>query len=240
MAHLIDLQMNHMDAYGHIGRAGSFTNQLYSDLGPTPSQRTITWNEPYTQTVEIPVTRHEPVHGDGMAMFGNFNPRDRFQKLRERVGSFVDRIRKRDKEPVPVDEDDQKLLGPGRDDKKPLELEPGPDDKIPLELEPGRDDKKTLELGPGRDSGFLPRPIIDEHDQERVLWVDYSSAKRWKNAQKQLKKAETKADKTRIQQEINHLRNQFGHATDEEIDRGVEFAELHEEQLQITEELKTR
>lgn len=215
MAHLIDLQMNHMDAYGHIGRAGSFTNQLYSDLGPTPSQRTITWNEPYTQTVETPVTRHVPVHGDGMAMFGNFNPRDRFQKLRERVGSFVDRIRKRDKEPVPVDEDDQKLLGPGRDDKK------------------------TLELGPDRDSGFLPRPIIDEYDQERVLWVDYSLAKRWKNAHEQLKKAKTKADETRIQQEINHLRNLFGHVTDEEIDRGVEFAELHEEQLQIIEELKT-
>ena len=239
MAHLIDLQMNHMDAYGHIGRAGSFTNQLYSDLGPTPSRHTITWNEPYTETVEIPVTRHEPVHAGGMAMFGNFNPRDRFQKLRERVGSFVDRIRKRDKEPVPVDEDDQKLLGPGRDDKKPLELEPGPDDKIPLELEPGRDDKKPLELGPGRDSGFLPRPIIDEYDQERVLWVDYSLAKRWKNAHEQLKKAKTKADKTRIQQEINHLRNLFGHATDEEIDRGVEFAELHEEQLQIIKELKT-
>ena len=238
----------------------------YTDGNSAFIENTYTHQEPYTYFEDVPVPDHTPVNAGGMAAFGNYNPRERFTQLRERVGSFFDKIRKRrhEHDPVPViDDDDQKLLGPGhkddqhllgpghKDDDQHL-LGPGHKDDDQHLLNPGHKDDDQHLLGPGRDDRLLIEPVLDE-DRELVLGVDRAQAHNWINWHEQLKVVNeelAKSPKSReaaklqrqrktLQQNIAHLRNQLGHASDEEIDRGVEFALKREEMQKCIDELAT-
>ncbi len=247
--------------------------------------------EPYTYTEDVPVTHHVPVdEGINVAAYGNYNPQDPVEELRDRVGAFIDKIRKPEPEPIPVPVDDEQkllgpgyrkeplLLGPGRDDRllgpvyeddEQLLLGPGRDDRLlgpghkdddQLLLGPGRDvrllgpgrkDDEQLLLGPGRDDRLLIEPVLQE-EVERVLGVTRPQAHDWVKWHEQLKAVEEKLakspkspvaaklqrEKKTLQQNIAHLRNQLGGASDAEIERGVEVALKREEQRKCMDELE--
>ena len=286
----------HTDHYLRENEPRGFTT--YTEGDPAYEQVPYTHQEPYTYTENVPVTHHVPVdEGVNVAAYGNYNQQKPVEELHDRVGSFIDKIRKHGTEleptpipepepeprPEPVPVDDQKLLGPGRDDRllgpghkdedEQLLLDQGHKVDEQLLLGPGRDDRllgpghkdeneqllldqghkvdEQLLLGPGRDDRLLIEPVLQE-EVERVLGVTRPQAHDWVKWHKQLEDVEAKLakspkspaaaklqrDKKTLEQNIAHLRNQLGGASDAEIERGVEVALKREEQRKCMDELE--
>ncbi|MBO4582489.1 MAG: hypothetical protein J5714_00330 [Alphaproteobacteria bacterium] len=74
---------------GHRMRSGD----LYRSIEKLPTQTTekIVVKPAVYEDTWTP--KNTPVHGDGAAMFGIYPPRERKTQLRDRLGSFVDRVR---------------------------------------------------------------------------------------------------------------------------------------------------
>ncbi|MBO4745560.1 MAG: hypothetical protein J5613_00625, partial [Alphaproteobacteria bacterium] len=106
--------LNHLDAMGHIGGVDGHVLQprdVYSDLGDMATQRTETYTTQETVTKTVDVEDYNSVNKTGMAMFGTYNPSEKFKKLKSRIGSFMDRVIGRDdSQPVIKDEEKQVQL----------------------------------------------------------------------------------------------------------------------------------
>ena len=81
-------------------------------------ETTYTYEETVPTFTPVEYVDHTPVNAGGMAAFGNYAPRERETKLRDRLGAFFDRVRRNrrdEEEPVPPvhDDQDQSLLPPG-------------------------------------------------------------------------------------------------------------------------------
>lgn len=98
----------------------------YTNGDAPMTERLYEWKELVPVTKD-PVPKLEPVYNGAVAAFGNYSLRERANDLRDRIGSFLDRVRRNRRpdpkpdpeptpdpipEPVPV-EDDQRLLPPG-------------------------------------------------------------------------------------------------------------------------------
>ncbi len=96
------------------GAEASFNGRVHSVYSPTgelPTQHTETWTETQTETAYRDVTDYTRAQGDGMAAFGNYNPRDRKTTPRSRIGTWWNRVnndrivpvdRGHDDEPKPI------------------------------------------------------------------------------------------------------------------------------------------
>lgn len=89
------LESHFMGNNGNIGPVGNFTNKTYSPITELPTQTTETvidqpavYEQTYNDTYKSVDAR------PGYGAFGNYTPRERLTKLRDRVGSFLDRVRR--------------------------------------------------------------------------------------------------------------------------------------------------
>jgi len=145
---LYDTRLMH-NYTGADGRTGFDT---YVD-GNNPFE-TVSVSE--TEIVYNDVTNYEPVDVPAMGMFGQFFPEihKKVKNLRNRVGSFFDKVfKKKPEETKPIepdDEDENKLLPPVEDDKDKNKKDDEPKDDI--HLLPWDEDKGEL----------LPPAIIDD------------------------------------------------------------------------------
>ncbi len=107
-------------------------------------ENTYTWQEEVPVVKDVPTTELKPVYNGAVAAFGNYSLRERANDLRDRIGSFLDRVRRNRRpdpepdpeptpdpkpEPVPV-EYDQRLLPPGTPIPDHKRLPAGPDRRI--------------------------------------------------------------------------------------------------------------
>ena len=93
-----------------------------------------------------------PAQGDGMAAFGNYTPRERLTKLRDRVGSFLDRVR-RNRQNESVSEDVSPVI---RNDE--------PKDEVPQIVLDERDEKLRIpeeRKSPARREYVAPEISLD-------------------------------------------------------------------------------
>ena len=135
-----------------------------------PSQETI------TTTTPVEYKTYTPAHGDGMAAFGNYTPRERLTKLRDRVGSFLDRVRAGHRDRVvelDSDKDEQPIIEPifdEEDDASPFKPATQDEDSVRPVLEPifdEKDDMSPFKPVTTRDEGSVRpvlEPIFDEED----------------------------------------------------------------------------
>ncbi len=121
------LDANYLGTKGEVGDVlGRTINRTYSPITELPTETTETLFEelPTETPIKEPDLPEEitesagdepnysnvstyfyaPARGDGMAMFGNYTPRERISNLRNRIGLFLDRVRSnRRNEPVTED-----------------------------------------------------------------------------------------------------------------------------------------
>lgn len=75
----------------------------YTDGNPAKVENIYPSQETVKTTTTVDYTDYTPASGDGMAAFGNYSPRERKTVLRDRLGSFADRVRgalRRDNKPM--------------------------------------------------------------------------------------------------------------------------------------------
>lgn len=99
------LDTHYLGNQGEVGPVGEFTNRTYSPITELPTETTKTIvDQParYEPTFEA---KPEPVDiRAGYGAFGNYTPRERKSNLRNRIGSFLDRVHSnRRNEPVTED-----------------------------------------------------------------------------------------------------------------------------------------
>ena len=84
-------------ARGAEASANGRVHSVYAPTGELPTQHTETWTETQTETAYRDVTDYTRAHGDGMAAFGNYNPRERKTTPRSRIGAWWDTKRDNDR-----------------------------------------------------------------------------------------------------------------------------------------------
>ncbi len=144
--------LNHLDAMGHIGGVDGHVlrpNDVYSSLGEMPTQHSETYTTQETVTKTVDVDDYNSVNKSGMAMFGTYNPRERFKKLKSRIGSFVDRVTGRDDSESPQESVIQ-------DEEKRVQIDT-PDTNVDEVIEPN-------------DSALPQEPVVK--DEERQVQID--------------------------------------------------------------------
>ena len=130
--------LTNLDAKGHIGGVDGHVLQprdVYSDLGDMPTQHTETYTAQETVTKTVDVDDYNSVNKNGMAMFGTYNPREKFKKLKSRIGSFMDRVTGRDdspvsQEPVVVVKNEEKQVQTDAPDTDTINFVPVSDEEI--------------------------------------------------------------------------------------------------------------
>lgn len=127
-------------------------------------ENTYTTTETVTTTKPVEYIDYTPTKGDGVAMFGNYTPRARRTQLRDRLGSFVDRVRRGlrqgelTKDETPVREPEPTDMG------EPIvpPVEPKEEEFIPIKDEPENQDIFTLPVKEETDA--LPTFDLTEED----------------------------------------------------------------------------
>lgn len=135
-------------------------------------ENTYTTTETVTTTKPVEYIDYTPTKGDGVAMFGNYTPRARRTQLRDRLGSFVDRVRRGlrqgelTKEETPVREPEPTDMG------EPIvpPVEPKEEEFIPVKEEPENQDIFTLPVK--EETDVLPTFDLTEEDDSRDERLD--------------------------------------------------------------------
>lgn len=228
----------------------------YSDGTPATVENTYTT----TETTYENVTDYSRANGDGMAMFGNYNPRVENPELRNRIGA-VDNYpfnplrpsdRRKPIEPIIKPTDDERG---GDIDVFPPVVVRRPD--LPVKRQkpelPAEREKPELPVKPGGDVDIfkpvpiekpVPKPVVvpildDDEPEDKIFAITRAQGKAWKdlhtNMERVLNKMKKSGDNPRkmreldvqrkdILHDIEQLRNDLGHESDEVIDIAADQA----------------
>lgn len=143
-------------------------HSVYSPTGELPTQRTETWTETQTETAHRDVPDYTRAQGDGMAAFGNYNPRDRKTTPRSRIGTWWNRVN--NDRIVPVDRGHDDELTPIVEPVVPLDepretIEP----VVPVD-EPRETIEPVVPAGNTKDpvnfDDIFTAPIVEDSEQK--------------------------------------------------------------------------
>ncbi len=240
------LDANYLGKSGNVGAVppGHTINRTYSPITELPTET--------TETIVDQVAKYEPTYDvktepvdvrAGYGAFGNYSPRERKSNLRDRVGSFLDRIRsKHHNEPVTeevppvIDNEEEKIPTFTLD-------EPQEQQSSPVILDERDEELRTTGANtpsPARRKEYVP-PVVNLSQPQQVpdlrlkdmpvalpdpesrKYEPYSDfaltedqVERWNNLHKQLAtiRAEMKSRSTRADKFLK-LRKQANRLTDE-------------------------
>ena len=218
----------------------------YGDGKPAYVDNEYTHPETFTRTESFDVTDYNPVNVDGMAAFGNYNPRTE-RKLRDRIGQFKPFV-PRDRTPEPIleeDDDDFGTLPPAVIDKPELPVRQNDNDKVypPVHVPRGKVEFPVRREQPGvpvkqHTEKPVVVPVHDDHKAEQKIFaVTRAQGKAWKDLHEHLERTKKQRDNTsgerqrkynieikRLENEINELHNKLGKAPVADIDLAADQA----------------
>ena len=153
----------HTDNYFKPNDPAGWTT--YTDGNAAKVENIYPSQESVTTTTTVDYKDYTPARGDGMAMFGNYTPRERLKNLRDRVGSFLDRVRG-DRRNEPVTEDVPPIVPDEEKDRVNIETtdlsmgEPKSEDLSPFV--PAKEESENEEI-------FNLEPIVQQEESKDVL-----------------------------------------------------------------------
>lgn len=165
------LDTHYLGNQGEVGPVGDFTNRTYSPITELPTETTKTIvDQParYEPTFEA---KPEPVDiRAGYGAFGNYTPRERKSNLRNRIGSFLDRVRSnRRNESVPenvppfISNDERKIPTFTLDEPQEQQLPPVILDEQDGKLRTTGENTPS----PARQKGYVA-PVVDLSQTQQV------------------------------------------------------------------------
>ncbi len=191
---LKNLVTNNLSSKGYVGEIPGHEIRsnidVYQSRGEFPTQHTEPWPETQTETAYPDVIDYTRAQGDGMAAFGNYNPRDRKTTPRSRIGTWWNRVnndrivpvdRGHDDEPKPIiepvvpAEEPREIIEPVVPLDEPREIiepiVPAGDTKDPVNfddifVEPIIEQEPKQESQPENPFDFMPvNPIVKEENR---------------------------------------------------------------------------
>ena len=219
----------------------------YSDGTPATVENTYTT----TKTTYENVADYNRANGDGMAMFGNYNRSQGNPKLRDRVGA-VDKNPYKPLRPSDRRKPIEPIIEP-KDDEPHGDIDVFPPVVVRKPDLPVQREKPELPVKPRGDIDVFPpvitekpvqKPVIvpvldDDEPEDKIFAITRAQGKAWKdlhhNMERVLNKMKKSGDNPRkmreldvqrkdILHDIEQLRNDVGHETDEVIERAADEA----------------
>jgi hypothetical protein len=253
----------HTDNYlnqNDVARGGEVSSNgrvysTYTDGNPAMVENTYTT----TETTYENVTDYNRANGDGMATFGNYNQRTNGRVgLRDRVGALVNRVRQGQQR-----EEDVEQQSDTGTDADVLSRVPVQQPEVPVRQEkaekPVVQEKAGLPVHQEKaelpvlreETAIVPVSDVDEH-QEKIFAITRAQGKAWKDLHTNMTRVLNKMKKPGlgsrkmheldiqrkdILHDIEQLRNDLGHESDEVInlaaDQAIWRENLKQKQIEL-------